>query len=335
MKGASIFPIHLQRLNWSAVATSIANLPPNLHIFTTKLITGWLPTGTRLERYGNIITKCHRCNQAETVDHIFQCSGRSDTNKAIISKLSLYLESIHTSPQITKVFTRAFQEWLLPHEPRSPMEMSEQIRSCYDAQTNIGWNLAARGLFDQGWSILQETGNRNGTHDRWQAKVSSWLVQQAHSTWCERNNEIHQPDDTASRQELETRAQITKLYELAAAQLTIHDRNKIFSETLQQRLLRPAESNRIWATQVYSAVRNSIHRNQQNKGLQDIRNFFQPTAALGVNTQAGEGEYRPVTSAATALTPQANHSINSPHRHTNAHQAEPDSDSSETTSNSD
>jgi hypothetical protein len=36
----------LYRINWNAIKTTLSTLPPQLHIFTTKLITGWLPIGT-------------------------------------------------------------------------------------------------------------------------------------------------------------------------------------------------------------------------------------------------------------------------------------------------
>jgi hypothetical protein len=249
----------LQHINWPAITTTIAHLPPQLHIFTTKLITGWLPIGTRLQRYGNIITRCHRCNQVETMDHLFQCCGRHDANQAFVLRLSQFLESIHTVSPITCAITHAFQRWLMPLHLLPHLETSVPILQCSNNQSAIGWNLAARGLFDNGWSSIQETGYHTGKPDQWQAKLSAWIIQQAHTIWGERNNEIHEPEDTISRQVQETHAQITKLYELAAAHLNIHDRNKIFSETLQQRLQRPEASNRIWATQVYSAVRNAIH----------------------------------------------------------------------------
>jgi hypothetical protein len=269
----------LDLIHWHALKSSIANLPPQLHIFTTKLITGWLPIGTRMQRYGNIITKCHRCNQIETMDHLFQCSGREDENKVLVNNLTQFLVSSDTITPIIAAMTQAFQEWLMPHLRAQPLIASNSITHCYNDQSMIGWHLAARGLFCTAWSTLQESNDPNGKHGQWQTKLSSWIIQQAHSIWCERNTEIHQPDDTTSRQEQETQAQIKKLYELAAAKLNIHDRNKIFSETLAERLRRPEASNRIWAKQTYSAVRNAIHRSQDNIGLQDIRNFFQPTGA--------------------------------------------------------
>jgi hypothetical protein len=276
----------LNQIHWAALQSSINTLPPQVHIFTTKLITGWLPIGTRLHRYGNIITKCHRCDQAETVDHLFQCSARGSATTTFVNSLTTFLASLNTSQPIVDAITHAFRTWLSPHHPFLEMEASESITRCSKDQTTIGWNLAARGLFVTGWSSLQEAAVPSGKPSQWQAKVSSWIIQQAHDTWITRNKEIHQPENNTPRQILETNAQVTKLYELAEAQLNIHDRNKLFSESLTARLQRPEESNHLWVKQVYSAVRNAIHRSKQNTGLQDIRNFFQPAAVPGITHPA-------------------------------------------------
>jgi hypothetical protein len=112
---------------------------------------------------------------------------------------------------INNAITSAIHNWLLPSHPHPHVPSSVDIITCQEDQTNMGWNLAARGLFHREWSTLQEVDDHSNKLGQWQAKLSAWIIQQAHSIWCERNNEIHQPEDTTSRQEKETHAQITKL----------------------------------------------------------------------------------------------------------------------------
>jgi hypothetical protein len=45
----------------------------NEETYSTKQLTGWLPSGTCKEMYGDQVTACHRCGGIETNDHIIQC----------------------------------------------------------------------------------------------------------------------------------------------------------------------------------------------------------------------------------------------------------------------
>jgi hypothetical protein len=271
----SITSLDLRNIAWPALSKSLSMLPPPLHIFSTKLVIGWLSSGTRLKKYGNAITLRHRCQQQETSNHIFQCQGREAANTQLISDLKSFLLSVNTKPSITSALIHYFKSWLFPHRHFDPIPIQPDILQCIVDQNTIGWHLAARGLFSLSWTWLQEADDPSCKPLLWQSKLTSWIINQAHSIWTDRNNEIYHPEGQATRMEQETRAQVAKVYELADAELNIHDRNILFSETVSQRQQRPESSNRIWVRQMYSAVRNAVARANRNHGLQDIRNFFQ------------------------------------------------------------
>jgi hypothetical protein len=249
----------LRNISWLAISKSLLMLPPPLHIFSTKLIIGWLSTGTRLRKYGNEITLCHRCNQNESANHLFQCEGREAANIQLITNMSTFLTSIHTKPSIILALTHHLKGWLLPHLTFDPIQVPTNILQCIDDQSTLGWHLAVRGLFSISWTWIQEADESNCKPHFWQSKLTSWIILQAHSIWSDRNDKIHHPEGHATQQEQETNAQVAKVYELAAAQLNIHDRNLLCSETVTQRQLRPESSNRAWVSQMFSAVRNAIN----------------------------------------------------------------------------
>jgi hypothetical protein len=61
----------IQRVNWAGYRLARNKMTLAVRTFSTKLLIGWLATGTWMEKYGNRLTNCHRCDGVETVDHIF------------------------------------------------------------------------------------------------------------------------------------------------------------------------------------------------------------------------------------------------------------------------
>jgi hypothetical protein len=44
----------------------------------TKLMIGWLPTGRRLQWYGDLVTTCHRCGGEESADNLLRCGANEE-----------------------------------------------------------------------------------------------------------------------------------------------------------------------------------------------------------------------------------------------------------------
>ena len=76
----------------------------------------------------------------------------------------------------------------------------------------------------------------------------------------------------------ETEARIIKIYILADTQLTVYDHHELIKETLEERLLIPEPTNRIWAEQITRLIYLKIQQNANRPNLPDIRQFFNTTS---------------------------------------------------------
>lgn len=62
--------------------------------YATKLTIDWLPTGTRMEKYGDLVTACHNCGGREDADHIVLCPTQESNWQEALIELDLFLERI-------------------------------------------------------------------------------------------------------------------------------------------------------------------------------------------------------------------------------------------------
>ena len=118
----------------------------------------------------------------------------------------------------------------------------------------------------------------SGTGEKWQTKVTKWLIDSAYRIWAQSNAEQYTPNqtDVLGAQLLETQAQLRKVYALAENNLTIHDRHELIKETLEERLTLPEQTNRLWATQLLRLIYIRLKHNSTRPHLTDIRQFFPP-----------------------------------------------------------
>jgi hypothetical protein len=65
-------------INWAVYRLGCNRMTLVVRTFSTKLLIGWLATGTRMEKYGNRLTNCHCCGDVETVEHLFRCPENRD-----------------------------------------------------------------------------------------------------------------------------------------------------------------------------------------------------------------------------------------------------------------
>ena len=77
----------LHRINWEAFRTARGRLTTAEHAFAIKLLTRWLPTGQRVEKYGGKVTACHRCREEATVNHLYQCEGNKEWKSKFLTNL--------------------------------------------------------------------------------------------------------------------------------------------------------------------------------------------------------------------------------------------------------
>ena len=162
-----------------------------------------------------------------------------------------------------------------------------RARHCYQQQTDIGWDLATFRMMDNFWASTIPDPTLWGTGEKWQTKVTKWLIDSAYLIWVQHNTERHTPNqaEVLNAQLLETQAQIRKVYALAETNLTIHDRHELIKEHLDERLALPETTNRIWATQLLRLIWIRIKHNSTRTNLTD-------KTILSPNTEMNKLKYR-------------------------------------------
>jgi predicted Rdx family selenoprotein len=224
--------------------------------FSTKLLIGWLATGTRMEKYGNRITDCHRCGGVETVDHLFRCPENRDLFNTFLTDLKSFLVLIKTKPAIMDDMVNGIQLWA-SEENASGFCASQRMTQRYrdSAQTRIGFNLLLRGILTSDWSERQQVylidvnGGVRGTEaDTWSSKLSTWLINQAHDLWKARNEELHRPmapdNSQIARAALELQERVRELYD-QKDDVNFQDRD-LFEIPLESRLQHSVSIMRAW-----------------------------------------------------------------------------------------
>jgi hypothetical protein len=158
-------------------------------------------TGTRMEKYGNRLTNCHRCDGVETVDHIFRCPENRDLFSSFLTDFESFLVSIKTKPAIIDDMLRGIQLWAA-EENNSGFTATQRETQRYreSEQAKFGFNLMLRGILASDWSerqqvfIINTRGAVRGTEaDTWSSKITTWLINEAHAIWKAWNDELHKP----------------------------------------------------------------------------------------------------------------------------------------------
>jgi hypothetical protein len=215
----------IQRINWAGYRLARNRMTLAVCTFSTKLLIGWLASGTRMEKYGNRLTKCHRCNGVETVDHIFRCPENLHLFNSFLTDLESFLISIKTKPAIIDDMLRGIQLWAAEENNSGFTATQRETQRYQDSkQAKFGYNLLLRGILASDWSerqqvfIINTRGTVRGTEaDNWSSKISTWLINEAQAIWKARNEELHKPtspdNQQIARAALELKERVRELYE--------------------------------------------------------------------------------------------------------------------------
>ena len=282
----------LRRINWQAYRISRRRLSPAEQTFATKILTRWLPTGKRIEKYGATATACHRCGDDETVDHLFQCPANKKWANDFLTRLEKFLQDNNTELDMQKALIAGIQNWLSPgiDQQRAPFAMKEHMR----LQREIGWNLTFCGLFDENWCCIQEQHlymqDNSETGMVWSVKLCIWMIREAWQAWQSRNEEVHKPDDGKSKAEMAIHEQIRKLYELRD-DIGHHDR-VILDEPIEDKLRRPFPVLQQWVRNTVPAINRCISDFQKKlrTGQRGIRQYLQRQQPVLSNSVTSQSE---------------------------------------------
>jgi zinc-binding in reverse transcriptase len=208
----------IERHKWSKQTAATLNLNalraarnknPSLHRFTTRLLQGHLPTLHLLHQQGRTTSNlCPRCQNEETHNHMFQCSHQEELRKGFLERLDSHLEDHETDPDVTvrEEVLECTRAWLKAMQPNFQAQCN---------QISVGIHLLHRGLLGIDWSYRQQDHYQSNdlpqTEHLWAQNLILFLWEEAFELWAQRNNDIHEPDETIKRQDLIQ--QVEEIYE--------------------------------------------------------------------------------------------------------------------------
>ena len=274
-----IEPPIVQRVNWAGYSAARTALSAPMKRFAVKLTIGWLPVGERIKYYGNEIDVCHLCPSCETPFHLFQCAHRIPYFFERHAAFRTFLESVETPIAIIAPLSDGLLFWATSASPtrvaRARSSITPDVLQCVVNQDAIGWSIATFGILDRSWSSLIPDPKDIHLGDKWQSKVTNWLIHQAFALWTIRNTERNEPDPvTLTNAALrETEAQVARVF-TTLERLPIHDRHELVRDTIDERLRHPEHTNRLWAAQLLPMIYRRIKYHEKYPDNQDIRQFF-------------------------------------------------------------
>jgi hypothetical protein len=289
----------LHYINWAGLRLARNQLSHAEKRFNIKLTTNWLPINEKCFRSGKVITLCHRCNDPESITHIFQCNKNKEQRQQYIDQIASVLTENQTAPDIHTAIIYGLYQWLnLPTTTAIPPSMIK----CYNAQSNLGWNLFARGMLVIQWCEHQQEFARSRSDelaaligDTWNKKLSLALIRQAHKLWIARCNEIHQKSsDTATT---EITAQLQKIYD-QASHLPPSQRPAFFHKPISQHIKAGISHMTSWVSRNINPVKRMVSKATRiTPGQITITKFFKSRTTTNTKEIA-----QPTTqSAATSL----------------------------------
>jgi hypothetical protein len=229
-----------------------------------------------------ISPKCGLCEEIETTDHLFSCSGRMSWRAQLYRDLYKYLTKNHTATILKKVIMQGLRWEYEQHDPEFELEIEHQTR--------IGWKHLFRGWIDKGWQTFQEKHLRAtfpddkdllDTGKDWSLKLIEFLWHRGHKVWTDRCDKVHRKLKRAEteQQRRTADAKVTALYK-HAEDVGYYDRHKLFTRSLAQKLKEPARSLQRWVVLATPAIKQAAREHSQRtiRNTQDIRQFLAGTA---------------------------------------------------------
>ena len=253
----------LQLFDWQIYQKNYDKSSPKHQIFIIKMMTGWLPVYHQLNKMATTKLKCPKCNQEETIPHLFQCQSRTTWANTFMSNLKNFLNKLHTST--------TFMEKAIPY-------FHEMINNSTDFDQFKQFTIFA-GLLPIAWKI-EATNNDDTeapdvlTQQQWATKFSAWLTQQGHEVWILRNNQVHNKEEQTTTIHRTLNQKIRRLYTLQDS-IGYNDRD-IFATPLEDRLGLTEKQKMAWISQTTNTLKVCMaeYQDKMTTGQKDIRQFL-------------------------------------------------------------
>lgn len=77
-------------------------MSPQLRTFSIKYVINWLPTGSRMELQGELVTQCIHCGLYEDKIHLLHCLKRKEKISVMLKRFSDELDKCKTDPKLKR-----------------------------------------------------------------------------------------------------------------------------------------------------------------------------------------------------------------------------------------
>ena len=266
----------LHQIDWMSLRQTRGRLPQGTQTFSIKYAIDWLPTGSRMELQGDMITECIHCGGYEDSEHLLQCKKRTEKIDALIERFKIVLDEHGTAPKLKETLVLYVGEWLHKWSKKKTKIHAECI-DAVNAQSKIGWNYFAKGIWSNKWKLIQEQfeTSKKQKITNWSSKIMSWWIETSFQVWKDRNERVHNTTiNLSNRQHDEAMAQVRSLYE-REYDVTLEDRN-IFEMDVERRIQFPTKSLQIWVTNMTQRIKTSmtVQAQRLTHGQSTLTNWF-------------------------------------------------------------
>jgi len=191
-------------------------------IFTTKLLTGWLPTGRRMHLVNERTdADCPHCHQCETTDHWLTCQYQKSWHKHFYLALERHLTTTRTPPDLQKTI----------------------LQECDLSQLSSPLPSQFRGLIPNRWILASSPTQIQ--QQSWAIALNNFLIHELHAAWKTRNQLLHQTDEGDATLRITTANRIRYIYShLESLPSTL--RELITSKTCETRINESTQHMTTW-----------------------------------------------------------------------------------------
>ena len=263
-----------QTIDWDTTEATMLKLPHKDRLWITKMSSDNYGVGTTLVnwKFATVAT-CLRCGeQEETTEHVFCCqaAGAREVFQKSLRRLNKKLKLIHTNRVVRHALVNALSKWqqgtrhILPDNYRD-------LQQILDAQEQLGWANAFKGLIVKGWQQYQQQHFHQAKYQRsgkkWTQQVVTCLIRIGKEQWRHRNkhkHEIGKPIELALKQHLHTA--IVHEFHLGPNTLLPGDKAKL-DINLVTLLNRPLHVKKAWWYNVHIARQRFQRIQQHNEEL--------------------------------------------------------------------
>jgi hypothetical protein len=191
--------------HWPTTYNAFKNtISPN-RLWLTKWLTGWLPTGAKLQQW-KVSTNnlCPRCGQPETTKlHVLFCLHIEANHlwQAELKNIDYWMTTKHTHPDLRHGIINNLQHWHDHLPPTTIVSDWPGVTELFATQNDIGWRPFFDGFIPAGWIETQQAYytflEKRLTGRRWASQLIRKFWSTSWDLWRHRMKIAETPDNAS------------------------------------------------------------------------------------------------------------------------------------------